>query len=135
MGVRIFLGCGNIWVYVCMNGSPYEFISVLLLRLNLFFCLRLVLIWAPIKIICIIFILFCFIFTFHSVCAYNSSISLVSFKKVSFRSRWPSHLLMFWRRFRLCNYSSASIFPFSYFFFKKLLESFRFFNNWNIIYS
>jgi hypothetical protein len=130
------LWCRNIWVNVCMNRSTNKFfIIILLLWRSLFFILWLIniLIWAPIKIICIIFILFSFISTFHYVCVNNSSISLVSFKKISFGNRWSSHLLMFWGRLRLCNYSTASIFSFCDFLLKKFLKSLWLFNNWNII--
>jgi hypothetical protein len=130
------LSCRKIWVNDCMYRCANKFfIVILLLWRSLFFILWLIniLVWAPIKIICIIFVLFSFIFTFHSVCADDSSISLVSFKKISFRNRWSSHLLMFWGRFRLCNYSTASIFSFCDFFLEKFLKSLWLFNNWNII--
>lgn len=128
-----------IWIDICiMNGSINKFIIIILLLLRrLFFNLSfiIILIWAPIEIISIIFILFYFIFTFQSVCTYHCSITLVSFKKISFRSWGSSHLLMFWRRFWFCNYSSTSIFTFCNFFLKKFLKSFWFFNNRNIINS
>ena len=135
--IRIFLWCRIIWVDICiMNWSINKFfIVILLLWRCLFFnlCFIVKLSWAPIEVICIIFVLFNFIFTFQSVCTNNSSISLVSFKKISFRSWWSSHLLMFWRRLWFCDYSSTSNFSFCNFLLKKFFKCFLFFNNRNII--
>lgn len=134
LGVRIFLSCGKILINILLNGCSNKFFIVLLLSLCLFLDLWFILIWTTVEIISIIFILFCFIFTFQSVRAYNSPVALVSFEKISFRNWWSPHLLVLWGGLWLCNNASTSVFSLRYFLLKQFLKCFRLFNYRNIIY-